>query len=63
MEKNTLEIIEELENNYGIKNKAIIETMEISKPTYFTRLKSGKFKEKERKLLLEKYGCLIANNK
>lgn len=51
--------IKKMIKEYGIKQEAIAETMEISRVTFWARMKDNSFKEREIKKAVAKYGSFL----
>lgn len=46
-------------NDFGIKQEALIETINSNRVTFAKKLKDNSFTEKEKQLILDKYGKLL----
>lgn len=51
--------IKKMIKEYGIKQEAIAETMEISRVTFWSRMKDNSFKQREIKKAIAKYGSFL----
>ena len=51
--------IERLMNEFGVKQEALIETINSTRVTFGKKLKDNTFSDEEKRLILDKYGKLL----